>query len=199
MNRVALVGLFKMDLPGAAVCLADGGAFVWNSDRYSGKDAVWGTLASVDEMSDGIGDELPGARISLNPAASTAALTLIDPANHGARVRFWIGEFDVSSGAIVGNPELYFDGMVDRLRLVNGLRQRVVENDLISQAERLLYDDEGNSLSPRWHKANFPGELGHDNAIDLTLPVPWGAESPPRGATGAGSGGGGFSLGAAQR
>src|SRR3546814_9368912 len=54
----------------------------------------------------------------------------------------------------------------------------VCSSDLVSLAERLFELNIGNSLNSAWHKSVWPGELGHDNATGLSIPVAWGVESP---------------------
>src|SRR3546814_1850748 len=49
---------------------------------------------------------------------------------------------------------------------------------VVSLAERLFELNIGNSLNSAWHKSVWPGELGHDNATGLSIPVAWGVESP---------------------
>src|SRR3546814_15904051 len=49
---------------------------------------------------------------------------------------------------------------------------------VVSLAERLFELNIGNSLNSAWHKSVWPGELGHDNATGLSIPVEWGVESP---------------------
>src|SRR3546814_10142793 len=49
---------------------------------------------------------------------------------------------------------------------------------VVSLAERLFELNIGNSLNSAWHKSVWPGELGHDKATGLSLPVAWGVESP---------------------
>src|SRR3546814_14440890 len=55
---------------------------------------------------------------------------------------------------------------------------------VVSLAERLFELNIGNSLNSAWHKSVWPGELGHDNATGLSIPVAWGVESPRSGGGG---------------
>jgi hypothetical protein len=58
----------------------------------------------------------------------------------------------------------------------------------VSRLERLFSINEGNSLSPRFHKTVWPGELGEDNATGVGVAVAWGVEGAPRGSTYSGGG-----------
>lgn len=178
MNRISLVGLFKMELPGGDVRLCDGAFFEYDSETYENTDSTFGNIQAMEGMSEGLGDELPGLVLTFGPDGSASASDLNDIDNHGARTRFWIAEYDIDAGTISGTPELHFDGEIDRTVLKSGQNERTVEMDIISNVERLLLRQEGNSMSPRFHKSIWSGELGMDNAIDLEIPVAWGTESP---------------------
>ncbi|MFN7029464.1 MAG: hypothetical protein ACK4PC_08855, partial [Sphingopyxis sp.] len=106
------------------------------------------------------------------------------------RVRMWIAEVDEATATIDGTPTLMFDGQVDSSDLVIDRGSRELEMTIVPAAERLFLIDEGNTLSPRFHKLLFPGELGEDNATGVGVGVAWGAASAS-GSYGYGYGGGG--------
>jgi hypothetical protein len=184
MDTIGLVGLMKMELPTATITYSDGGFFSFAGDDYTSSDAVFGTIGSLEPISESVGGTLPAFQMTFLPNSSAAAADISQPGFQNSRVRFWLGEFNPATGLIIGTPDLLFDGQVDRPVLVLGRGKRVLEIDIVTRVERLFLRDEGNSLTPSFHKSIWPGELGHDNAIDLELPLAWGVASPPRGTTG---------------
>ncbi len=182
--RIAIVNLMKMVLPTMTVCLTDGGFIFWDDDGdgtaegYESGHSVFGTLASAESLTEGVGDELPGVSISFSPNKAATPAQLSQPGFQGSSVRFWQADYSIAAGSIIGTPELLFDGLIDRTRLRVGREERTLSIDLISAAERLLLKNEGNSMSPTFHKTVFPGEKGHDNATGLSVPVAWGVDAP---------------------
>ena len=194
MDRIALIGLIKIELPGHTVLLCDGGFITWNGETYRSADPVFGSIAAVEGMSEGQGDEIPALDLTLLPPGTTAPAELSKPGYQRSRVQFWIAEYDVDSGQIIGAPEQMFDGQIDQTTLKVG-QGRELNMSIVSNAERLFELDIGNTLSPAFHKSVNPGELGHDNATGLSVPVAWGVEGPPRGYRGGGGSGGGLRPG----
>ncbi|MDG6079748.1 hypothetical protein E3U23_11165 [Erythrobacter litoralis] len=190
MQRIAMIGLLKIELPEHTVLLCDGGFIRWNGDTYRSADPVFGSISSVDGMTEGQGDEIPALDLTLLPPGTTAPVELSKPGYQRSRVRFWIAEYDVDSGLVVGTPEAMFDGQIDQTTLRVG-QSRELTMSIVSNAERLFELDIGNTLSPAFHKSVNPGELGHDNATGLSIPVAWGVEGPSRGSRSGGGGSGG--------
>lgn len=185
-----LTALMLMEMPSATIRLCDGGFVVWGADTYLSEDATFGTVQSVDALSEGAGEEIPALQVTFLPASTAAAADLSQPGFQKSRVRLYIAEVDRPTGLLVGTPELQFDGQIDRTTLNFGKGSRTLDMEVVSSAERLFMRNEGNSLNPTWHKSIWPGELGHDNATGLTIAVAWGVASP-QGASG-GYGGGSF-------
>lgn len=180
METISLTGLLKIELPGADVLLCDGGFFSFAGDIYRSFDPLFGVISSVEGLEEGLGDEVPALELEFAPPASAAVGDLSQPGYQQARVRLWIGEYDPDTGLIVGDPQLEFDGMVDQTSLRVSRSERTLAVTVVSTAERLFQRNIGNSLSPAFHKSLFPGELGHDNATGLKVPVAWGVANPPR-------------------
>lgn len=179
MDRIALVSLLRIDLPEVTVRLCDGGFVPFEGENYTAQDPLFGTIGSVDPLTEGIGEEIPALELTLLPPAGSAPADLSRPGFQRSTVRAWVGEFSQESGQLIGAPDLLFHGQIDQTTLRVGRSSRELAITVVSTAERLFMLNEGNSLSPRWHKSIWPGELGHDNAIGLTVPVAWGVESRP--------------------
>ena len=181
MERVLLSGLMKMELPGRAILLCDGGFVVWNDDTYQASDDEFGVLTGFDALSEGTGDEAPAGMLTMAPPSTAAAAVLSQPGYQGSRLRLWIAEIDEPSGQVIGEPDLMCDWQIDSTRLRIGRGTREVEIGCVTRGQRLMLRNDGNTLSPAWHRLVHPGEAGLDNATGLTTDVAWGAASPPRG------------------
>ncbi len=179
MRTVGLVGLCKIELPTATIRLTDGGFIQWGGELYVSKDNLFGTIASIDELSEGVEDEVPALEMSMIPSSTAAAADLSQPGFQRSRVRFWLAEFDRGTGLLDGTPDILFDGQIDQTSLRAGRDARELAMSIVSTAERLFEQNIGNSLSPSFHKSIWPGETGHDNATGLGKPVAWGVEAPP--------------------
>ena len=182
--------LLKIDLPDGDVFLSDGGVTVFNGDTYRPTDAVLGGWATVDTIAEGIGDEIPALELGFSPPGVTAVTALSNGAIQQSRVRLWLAEYDTDTGEVVGTPELKFIGFVDQPQVSFAFRQFSVTITAVPDLEAMFFRDTGNGLSSTFHKALYAGELGHDNASGLSIPVAWGVESP-RGSGGSASGGSG--------
>lgn len=198
MKTIALIGLMKMELPTRTVRLCDGGFIVFDGETYQSADDVFGTIASIDTLSEGVGDEVPALEVAFYPNGDATPADLSQPGFQTARTRFWIGEYDVDAGTLIGSPDLVFDGQLDRTQLRVGA-QRELSASVVSLAERLFELNIGNSLNSNFHQSVWPGEKGHDNATGLSVPIAWGAVKPSSGAGvtqwagGGGSGARGYS------
>lgn len=197
MQSLGLIGLLKIELPDATVRLCDGGFVEFGGETYTSVDPTFGTIASLAALTEGVGEEIPALELSLNPAASSAPADLSQPGFQRSAVRLWIGQLDIDTGLLVGDPDLLFYGQIDQSVLRVGRSVRDLAMTIVSTLERLFMRNEGNSLSPVFHKSVWPGETGHDNATGLTVPVAWGVEGS--GGAFAGSGGAGGNGGMPRR
>jgi hypothetical protein len=177
MNRVGLTGLCKIELPADTITLSDGGFTDYAGDTYYSKHATFGTIGGMKELTEGIGDEVPALELTLLIPEGVAPGDVTQPGFQRSRVRFWIAEFDVDDGTIVGTPDTLFDGQIDQ---TTWSTTRELSMSIVSTAERLFERNIGNSLSDSWHQSVWSGEKGHANATGLAVPVAWGAEKPPR-------------------
>lgn len=183
-----ITGLLKIELPDHTVLLTDGGVTEYNGDTYSASDSLLGSLASIDTISEGVGQEIPALELGFAPPSNVAVTALSSGAIQQSVVRLWVAEYDTVTGEVVGTPELRFIGFVDQPQVSYSFGQFGVTITAVPQLEALFFKDTGNGLSSSFHKALYSGETGHDNATGLQISVAWGANSPPSG-NGSNSGG----------
>lgn len=176
--RVGLTGLLKIELPDGDVTLSDGGVTVFGGDTYRAKDATLGALSSVSTIAEGVGDEIPAIEFTFAPPGPIAVTALSVGAIQQSRVRLWVAEYDVTTGAVVGTPELRFIGVVDQPQVSFSFRQFSASITAVPDLEAMFFKDTGNGLSATFHKALYAGELGHDNASGLSVPIHWGTQAP---------------------
>lgn len=174
-DRATIFGAVQLDLAAASIKLLDASAALQAPfDGFRGEDPAYGALGSVDDISDGAGDEAPGFSFTMLPSSYEAALALSLPSDQGARVRFWLGAANPDTGAVVGDALLLVDAEVDVATLNVGPGEHSVEIDAVSGMERYFDNEEGLTLSPTSHKEFWPAELGLDFVTGVTEPVYWG-------------------------
>jgi hypothetical protein len=170
-----LAGLVEMQLPARTVRLCDGGFVNWSGvGNFTSSDSAFGTIESVESISEGLGDEAPGARLTLLPTSTADAAELFQSNAQGRPIRFWLAEVNRSTGALFGTPELMFWGMIDSMSVRLGQQSRRVEVEFVAASERLFFVREGNVLSPRFHQDAWPGENGFNHCTGNGVQVPWG-------------------------
>lgn len=190
-QKTMVVGLIEIQLPTKTLRLCDGGFVYVGENKFSGVDDDFGAIESVDNLVEGVGDEAPAGRITFLPTSTAAAATLSQPSFQNSTILIWQAEVNEATGQIVGAPDLLQNALLDttELKLSRGVRK--LEMGFITASERLFSINEGNVLSPRFHKSIWPGETGLDNATGVGLSVAWGVQAPPRQYNYSGSGGGG--------
>lgn len=191
-SHVLLVPLLEIEHPLATIRLCDGGFIDWpGRGTFINNHPTYGKLGGVEAVSEGIGDEAPAGRFTLQPPSATAAVNFAQPNAQGAPVRMWIAEANPQTNVIMGTPEPVFVGMVDTVSVSLGKNSSEVVIEYVSEAEKLFSIQEGNVLSQSFHQQAWPGELGFSRTTGTVVAVPWGVAGPARGTTYYGGGGGG--------
>lgn len=181
MERVTLIGLLKLDLPGRApVLLCDGGFVTFAGETYQSDDPAFGTVAGFEALTEGVGDELPAGTITFLPPRIAAAIELSRAGYQGSRLRMWIGEVG-GDGKLIGNPDQMADWQTDKTVVKRGSNARALQMICVTRSQRLLARNDGNAMSTASHQRVFAGERGHDNAVGMEVDVAWGVKAPPRG------------------
>ena len=157
--------LLRLDLPGGALCLTDGGFVVHDAaegngaETYLARDPVYGVLGSLPSIKDGAEAQTTRLDIVILPASDTATAALSAPTIQGTRVQWWEGAINPSTGLLAGVPELKFDGEFDRARFsVGDTWSLTIECG--TQAERQLEPNADWRLNHSFHSLIWPGELG---------------------------------------
>jgi len=157
--------LVRLDMPGAPICLTDGGFAVHDAgegegpETYFGRHPVYGVLSSVGSIKDGADAQTTRVDIVILPASDVATAALGNPSTQGVRVQWWEGVIDPVTGGLMGLPELKFDGEIDKPRLQVGDSWSLTL-ECGTQAERQLERNADWRLNNAFHQTIWPGELG---------------------------------------
>lgn len=173
------VGLIEINLPAADIRLLDCSAEIpWGTEIFAGEDPTFGSLASVEELSEGVGDEAPVWNIVLFPKDEAAVEDLSSEEMQGSPVRAWIGIVNPATGLLIPEPYLLFAGEADVPVLKIGRGTRRLELRCVSALERFHDNDEGMRLSDAFHQSVWFGEKGLSNMTGIELTDYWGMDKP---------------------
>lgn len=179
MERIGVTGLVKIEMPDATVIrLSDGAEIKWGAETFRPRHATYGAIASVDSLSEGIGNEVPQLQLILHPPSTAAAADLVQPGSQKARVRCWVAQYNADSNAVIDAGDALFDGFLDQAKLTRGPGKFELAISVVSGQELLFELNIGNSQNPAFHKSIWPAETGQDHATGLVLQDAWGIEAP---------------------
>lgn len=170
--------LVRFDLPGGTLCLTDGGFVPFDAgegegvETYLARHPVYGVLDSVGSIKDGAEVQTTRIDIGILPASDEAAAALGSPTTQGARVQWWEGVVDPATGLLIGEPELKFDGEIDKPRFRVGDSWALVL-ECGTQAERQLEPNADWRLNDSFHQLIWPGELGLSFVDGVTRKKEW--------------------------
>jgi len=171
--------LVRFDMPGGAICLTDGGFAVHDAgegegpETYFGRHSVYGVLSSVGSIKDGADAQTTRIDIVILPASDVATAALGNPSTQGVRVQWWEGVIDPVTGGLMGQPELKFDGEIDKPRLQVG-ESWSLTLECGTQAERQLEPNADWRLNNSFHQKIWGvGELGLQFVDGVTRKKEW--------------------------
>lgn len=176
-----IFGAIEIVLPGHTIRLLTGSGIIVFADKtFTGRDATYGVLQSVEDLTDGTGDEAPALTITLAPASDAAAAGLASAGMQGSQVSIWLGVVEPSNGLVVGDPLLIFLGALDVPTLKVGANSRLLELEITSVFEEFFTSDDGVRLNDSWHQSIWPGETGLADTSGVLRQIYWGS-APPSG------------------
>lgn len=170
--------LLRIDLPGSPLCLTDGGFMVFDAgeglgpETYIDEHPIYGVLDSVPSITDGAEAQTPRLDIVILPGTGTGAAALAAPTIQGIRVQWWEAVVDWNTGGLLGQPNLKFDGELDRARLTVGESWSLVL-ECGTQSERQLEPNEDWRLNDAFHRVCWSSEMGLANVTNVTVKDEW--------------------------
>lgn len=164
---------------GRVVRLLDGAAEITISgETYTGIDADFGTIDTVETISDGANEEAPELILTMLPNSAATAANLANPAMQGCEIKVIVGAYDLTTGEPIGTPELKFMGLIDVPTLMLERGSRKVELSIVSVFERLFESDDAVRASDGYHQSIWPGELGLSFMTGTDKNLYWGSKPP---------------------
>ncbi|EGF93750.1 hypothetical protein ABI_21920 [Asticcacaulis biprosthecium C19] len=178
--QVSLFFAVRMAHPVKTVHLLDGaGTLSFGGEVWSGFDPDFGALGALEAIGDQADrDEAPEFLLTVRPADAALLVGLATAAAQGCAASLYIGAFDPQSGAVVGTPEVVFQGEVDDVDMVLDGASSAVTFTLVSHFVRFQAEDEAITLSDSFHQSVWPGEKGLEFMTEVEQQMPWGAEGP---------------------
>ncbi|MFC7378279.1 hypothetical protein [Brevundimonas sp. GCM10030266] len=170
--------LIRLDMVGGAICLTDGGFVVFDAaegngpETYVSNHPTYGSFDKIGSIKDGSEAETTRIDVPIFPASENAAAALASPTTQGTRVQWWEGAINRDTGLLIGQPELKFDGEIDKARF------QVGDNWLLTlecgtQAERQLEQNADWRLNDSFHQLIWPGEKGLSFVDGVTRKKEW--------------------------
>jgi hypothetical protein len=173
-NRVHLV---TVDMPDAYVIRwTDGGVVKWGANVYRAKDATFGSLQAIGDISDGIEVDGEPVQITIMPPSLASLADLAAADAQGGDVEIHL--VALANGAIAGEPYLLFKGQLDQPSLRPG-RERLLDYEVIPAEARAVRTSEEQRQTDAFHRLRWPGELGQQFATDGTKLTFWREDDKP--------------------
>lgn len=197
LPTVTLFTAVQIVLPTVTINLLDAAGVVTFpvngvSTTFTGRDSVFGTLASIGAVGSTMGNETPRTSITVMPPTVEAVGVLADPTVQGCSVRAYEGAFDPATGAVIGTPHQFWSGIIDVAYAITDQFSRSVEIDTVSIMAKFLQRNEGLRLNVAWQSQHFANATGLRFNVAATTNPTWGIEGVSgTGFGGAISGGGG--------
>jgi hypothetical protein len=171
----------QLELPGLDTPLRwidQDGALTISGQTFVGLDPIYGALAGVTGLGDGMDSDAPRPTISIFAPTMAAVAALCSPEAQTSRLIIWSGALDKTTGAVIPSPLVQFDGAIDVPVLRTGPGSRVVEITAMGPQEEFFDAAEMEKLSDPFHQYLFPGELGLSYATGVLTQQMWGVDTP---------------------
>lgn len=172
----------ELKLPGYDLRLTDGPFYTFEVDpgspqTFRSKDATFGVLDGVGQITDGVSDGFPTTDVVILPASNTAVATLSAPEAQGAQARVWQVVLDKVTDQVIGFRRR-FKGWTDvpTYSIDEGTKTLSIKLNSVLAAVRQA--DEGARLNDGFHQQAWPGERGLEFASMIEQVDYWGSDTP---------------------
>lgn len=160
------------------------GDIQWNSQTWTGV----GELGGVSEIVEGTALRANNVVLQLSGIPQSMALIALDEVRFGRPATIWFGALD-ANGAVVADPFLTFQGMIDSAELVEGAEFATIKVNIENEAVSLQNPRERRYTDEDQQK-EFSGDKGFEYVPKLQEKnVMWGSrptEIPSSGGTSGG-------------
>lgn len=149
----------------------------WDGQTYKARDAVYGVLDSISDITDGIDDDASPVQITIIPPSLSSLADLASVDAQGGWVTIHLAAKNPVTGVLVDEPYQLHLGELDQPQLRPG-KTRKLEYDIITGDARGLLPNEEQRQTDGFHKLIWPDEKGNEYATDGTKLVYWRADEP---------------------
>lgn len=172
-----IVHLVTVILPAHTIRWTDAGFLKWGADTWRCRDAIYGVLDSIGDITDGIDDDASPVAIRIIPPslASMAALAAADA--QGGWTTIHVACKNPATGLLVGEPYPLWLGELDQPKLIAGATRKL-EYDIITGDARGLQPNEEQRQTDAFRHLIWPGERGDEYATEGTKWVYWREDEP---------------------
>lgn len=171
------VHLVTVSLPSYTIRWSDGVFAFYDGHTYLRRDATYGVLDEIGEITDGVDDDGSPTSIRVIPPTLSALSDLSGMDAQGAFVTIHLAALSRETGALIGEPYRLHIGELDQPRLIQG-KARKLEYDIITADARALQPNEEQRQTDAFHQFIWTGEKGNEYATDGTKWVYWRADEP---------------------
>jgi hypothetical protein len=179
---VKLSYCLEVKLPGYDLCLTDGPFYTFAVDAgvyqtFTAKDATYGVLAGVGQITDGVAEGFPTTDVVMLPASNAAVAALSAPEAQGSRARVWQVLLDKVTDQVIG-VRRRFKGWTDVPSYSvpeNGKALTITLNSVLAAVRQA---DEGARLNDGFHQQAWPGERGLEFSSMIEQVDYWGSDTP---------------------
>jgi hypothetical protein len=161
----------------------------WDGQTYKARDAIYGVLNEISDITDGIDDDASPVQITITPPDLTSLEALASSDAQGGWITIHLACKNPNTGLLVDEPYQLTLGELDQPRLLSG-KSRRLEYDIIAGDARGLQPSEEQRQTDAFRQYVWPGERGDEYATDGPKWVYW-REDEPRNAIGLLTGRGG--------
>lgn len=173
-----LVHLVTAALPDATIrWTLEGGFVAWDGNTWAARDAAYGALDSISEITDGIDDDAAPVTLGIIPPTLSSIADLAAADAQGAAVTIHLAGIDRETGLLAGEPYLLFIGELDQPRLLDG-RERRLEYDILPADAFGLQPNEEQRQSDAFHQSIWLGERGYEHQTEGRKIVFWRDDDP---------------------
>ena len=172
-----IVHLVTVALPATTIRWSDAGFVRWGEHLWAARDATYGALDSIGEITDGIEEDPEPVGLTIIPPNLTCLADLAGASAQGGRVSIHLGCVDRVTGLLIGAPYRLHVGVLDRPVLKPG-RERVLEYDILPADAWGLIVSEEQRQTHAFRQLVWPGERGDEYATDGTKQSYWREDDP---------------------
>lgn len=175
---VKIFTAFRFEFGGNVYCVLEGeGSVTFGGETYSAKPSGFGAIKAVEYPNESANDESPVMTIVVMPNSVSDAISMSGSNAQGTPVKAYLGAVNPVTNAVIGVPELLFNGVIESSTTEYGEYGSETCNvtfDITSALELFFADDDGVRLNGTHHRSVWPSELGLDYISEIGIPIEWG-------------------------